>query len=202
MKNSFLKLSLLPFLLFTIISSCKKEDEKVLLPLLTRHIELTYNSSLDDSKSSFATLNEDKDPFVFNWADAKNESAIIHLAYSTVFGDAALTSPENSTTQQYEGPNGVDNWASKTEAVFDSNLSDVQFSSLTREQVEAGVPDSGFGLNNAATILVQPGKIIRFIQKDSKGNLIYKGYIKIETVDNMNNPSVVNMDVKYVSKVK
>ena len=202
MKNSFLKLFFLPLFCAVLVFSCNKEDEKVLPPLLTRHIELKYSSSVDDTKSSFATLNEDKNPFVFNWADAKNESAIIHLAYSTIFGDAALNSPKNSTTQEYEGPNGVDNWASKTEAIFDNNLSNVKFASLTREEVEAGVPDSGFGLNNATTILVQPGKIIRFIQKDSKGNLIYKGYIKIETVDNMNNPSVVNMDVKYVSKVK
>lgn len=199
MNHSLLKLSTLFFLTFTVLFSCKKKDEDVVPPILTRQLQLEYNNDSDDTKKSFATLKEDKEQFVFNWSQAMSEASIIHIAYCKIFGDPYLTSPKNGEAS-YTGPNGISNWGAKTEIIFDNVLSDVKFSSLTYDEVENSVPDAGFGLNNASTLLAQPGKTLRFIQKDANGKLIYKGYIKIETVDNINNPSKINMEVKYIKK--
>ena len=204
MKSSLVRFFVLLPVPLILASSCKKkeDDEIVLPPPLTRQFQLQYTDNMTENVS-FASLNENESPFSFSWADAKVKADKIHFGFIVSGNIAGLMSPKDPFTAFfYQGPNGVDTWNTKLNTVFDGEaVPNINFDALTQADIEAGVPDSGFGGNfSLSNISIQKDQIIRFIQKDANDVLRYKGYLRIQDLNLNINPKAVVVQVKYIKK--
>lgn len=204
--------TLLALSFIIIFGACKKDsnssggsDPVPATPPLSRDLSLKYNGTSDDSQESFGTLKEDANPTIFNWAGGKANPKIIHFGLGVDLGQLAFYAPHDVNAKDIflglPGFNGIPFWLQPLKGLtFDSGAApNVDFANLTKESIDANVPDVGFGGSNATKIQIQQGKIIRFIFRDSNDVLKYKGYMSITAAVN-GNPKTASVTVKYIAK--
>ena len=206
MKKSLLKLSFaFPLLVFVLISSCKKKEEEIVPLPLSREFQLQYSTPTDDARISFATLNENESPFVFNWGNASSKAAMIHFCFLSNLTTPALASPEDPDAQNiyFQGPHGITSWDPNALAgiTFDGGVApNVDLNALSQKDIDKNVPNDGFGGDNRTRLTIQADQVIRFIQKDVNDVTRYKGYLKVVSTDVINVPRSAVIQVKYIKK--
>lgn len=206
MKKSLLKLSFIfPLLFIVVISACKKKEEEIVPLPLSREFQLQYSTPTDDARISFATLNENESPFVFNWSVANSKAGMVHFCFLSNLLTPALASPEDQDAQNiyFQGPNGITAWNPNVLAgiTFDGGVApNINFDALSQKDIDKNIPNDGFGGDNKTAVIIQAGQIIRFIQKDVNDVTRYKGYLKVISVDIVNIPRTVVVQAKYIKK--
>lgn len=177
------------------------------MPLpLAREFQLQYSTPTDDARISFATLNENESPFVFNWSVANSKAGMVHFCFLSNLLVPALASPEDSDAQNiyFQGPNGITAWGdpnSLAGITLDGGVEpNINFDALSQKDIDKNIPNEGFGGNNETILIIQAGQIIPFIQKDVNDVTRYKGYLKVVSVDVVNIPRTVVVQAKYIKK--
>lgn len=191
--------------LASFLLSCKKDGDEPIpaTPPSVRTFSLTYASNEDETQKSFATLDQSKNSFTFNWTEAQSNSTVIHFGFGESGGNLGFFSPTgNSAPMVYaDKVVGVGQWANKVGVTFENgNAPNVNFEELTKEFIDGTIPDAGFGVNNSNSEItnISVGKVIRFIEEENNV-LKYKGYMKVKTLSN-GNPKTVEVEVKYIKK--